>query len=215
MVFVIGLTGGIGSGKSTVSDYFSELGVPVIDADDVAKKLCDAKNIGFEKIRERFGETILDSDGEISRKKLRKIIFENSTERCWLENYLHPLIIEAILNWVKQVNSDYCIVVAPLLFETDLKNYVNRVLVIEASKEVKIKRVISRDKMHQEEIEKILSNQLSSEERLAMADDIILNEGGFEELREKVLKMNLFYVGLANTFAEWNSSSDDEAYNDL
>lgn len=198
MVFVIGLTGGIGSGKSIAAHYFSELGVPVIDADDVAKKLCNSKNIGFEKIKERFGEAVLDSDGEISRKKLRKIIFENSMERLWLENYLHPLISEAILNWVKQLSNGYCIVVVPLLLETDFKNYVDRILVIEASKEIKIKRAILRDEVHQDEIEKILSAQLSSEERLAMTDDIIFNEGNLAELRDKVLKMHLFYVGLAN-----------------
>jgi dephospho-CoA kinase len=200
MVFVIGLTGGIGCGKSTVAHYFSEFGVPIIDADNIARDLCDSKNVGFEKIKERFGNVILDSNGEISREKLRKIIFENSTEKRWLENHLHPLIIEAILSWVKKLSSGYCIVVTPLLFETDLINYVDRVLVIEASKKLQIERVVVRDKTNHKEVEKVLSNQLSKEERLNMADDVIFNEAGLEDLQDKVLKINTFYFELASKY---------------
>lgn len=196
MVFVIGLTGGIGSGKSTVAHYFSELNVPVIDADNLSRQLYEA-NITVEKIKERFGKIILDASGKISRKKLRKIIFENSTERRWLEDYLHPLIIKAIVNWVKKLSSDYCVVVAPLLFETDLKNYVDRILVVDAPKETQIERVIIRDKTQQQEVEKVLSTQLSSEDRLKMADDVIFNNVGFDVLRDKVLKLNTFYSELA------------------
>src|SRR5688500_1930689 len=122
MALVIGLTGSIGSGKSTAALYFSQLGVPVIDADDIARRLCESKHSVFEKILNRFGNEILDPSGEMYRKKLRKIVFQNPIAKSWLENILHPLIISEILDWIKNLNADYCVVVAPLIFETSMKD---------------------------------------------------------------------------------------------
>lgn len=198
MALVIGLTGGIGSGKSTVAHYFFRLGVPVIDADEIARELCCAGHDAFKKIVERFGENILDLKGEIDRKKLRKVIFKNPVERTWLEGVLHPLIIEAILSWVDTLDVSYCVVVVPLLLETSMKDYVDRILVVDALEKEQIERAVERDESDNDVIRTILNRQLSRRERVELADDVILNDAGFEELEEKVVKLNVFYMELAN-----------------
>ncbi len=197
MALVIGLTGSIGSGKSTVAHYFSELGVPVIDADSIAKELCCSGHQVFAKIVERFGNSILEQNGEIDRKKLRKIIFTDTTERIWLEDILHPLIIEEILNRIRNLSADYCVIVVPLLFETSMKNYINRVLVVDVNEEEQIHRAHLRDKENKNDIKAILSKQLSREEKVKLADDVILNDASFEELEKKVTDLHQFYVKLA------------------
>lgn len=198
MVYVIGLTGGIGSGKSVVTSYFTELGVPIIDADDIAKELCSSKHPAiFQKIKKRFGKIVLNSNKEISRKKIREIIFENPDERCWLEDNLHPLIIDTILSWIKGLNASYCIVVAPLLLETDLRNYMDCVLVIDVPIETQIKRVTLRDNTNPYEVKKILNRQFTRKKRLEMADDVIFNKNGFEKLKSNVMRLNKFYLELA------------------
>lgn len=196
MALIVGLTGGIGSGKSVAANYLSQLGVPTIDADDVARTLCESKQPAFLKIRERFGDNILNSQGELDRKKLRKIIFENVTEKLWLENFLHPLIIKYILDWAKKTHSPYNIVVAPLLLETSMKDYVDRILVIDCSKKKQIERASKRDFLNKKEIELILKQQLSRKERLSMADDVIVNNDSLEELEKSILVLHDFYRSL-------------------
>jgi dephospho-CoA kinase len=194
MVFVVGLTGGIGSGKSIVADYFSALKVPVIDADKVSHELCKPTQLAFTKIRERFGDFILDSDGNLDREKIRRIIFRDLEEKVWLEGVLHPLIIKVILDWCRNLKATYCIVVAPLLLETSMKNDVDRVLVVDCSKKNQVQRVSARDKIQKAEVELILSQQLSREARLKLADDVIVNDDDLEVLRKKVMILHDFYT---------------------
>lgn len=195
-MFIIGLTGGIGSGKSVVAGYFSQLGVPIIDADKVSKELCFPGKGAFKKIYERFGETIIDRKGEIDRKKLKAIVFKSKSDKLWLECLLHPLIIEAILDWSKSINAPYCIAVAPLLLETAMKDYVDRVLVIDCPEEIQLERASLRDLADKAAIKSVLEAQISRSERLKSADDIITNEGSLEELKAKVVNLDRFYRSL-------------------
>lgn len=196
-MLIIGLTGGIGSGKTEVAHFFSQLGAPTIDADSVAKTLCSPKQLAFQKIHERFGDFILKENGEVDRKKLKDIIFKKKTEKIWLENILHPLIIQTILEWSKSVNFSYGVVIAPLLFETEMKTYVDRTLVVDCSLETQIKRVVARDETDVAKVKLILAQQLSRNERLALADDIILNEERIEDLKIKVAHLHAFYLALS------------------
>lgn len=204
MAWIVGLTGGIGCGKSTVASYFTELNVPLIDADQVAREIFFTDSQFYSQITERFGNLILDANGKINRKLLRKIIFAHANDRIWLEKILHPLIIEIILKWIKKldelvhglsgVGKGYGVVVAPLLLESDLKNYVDRVLVIDVSKQCQVERVKQRDGVDESEINVILDRQLPREERLKMADDIILNDKSLVDLKMCVLDLHHFYL---------------------
>jgi dephospho-CoA kinase len=195
-MLIVGLTGGIGSGKTEVACFFSQLGAPTIDADSVARTLCNPGQLAFQKIYERFGEGIIKANGELDRKKLREIVFEKEAEKIWLEKILHPFIIQAILDWSKNINFSYGMVIAPLLLETEMKRYVNRVLVVDCSVETQIERVVARDGIKAATVELILAQQMPRAERLALADDVILNEGRIEDLKIKVAQLHAFYQTL-------------------
>lgn len=198
MVFIVGLTGGIGSGKSTVASYFSGLHVPVIDADDVAYTLCQPGKKAFQKIHEHFGFKILDKNGNIDRKELRKIVFKEVKEKVWLEKVLHPLIIEMIFDWARNLDSSYCLVVAPLLFESSIKDYVDRIVVVDCLEKTQIERVCMRDHVSVEDVKLILNQQISRIERLKLTDDVIVNDSSLEALREKIFALHDFYSSLSN-----------------
>lgn len=196
MVLKIGLTGGIGSGKSVACAIFSDLGVPIIDADVIAHSLVKPDMLAFKKIIKLFGKGILSSHGTIDRKKIRKQVFANASYRKKLENILHPDIYEEITAQVKKIDSKYCIISIPLLLETDASKTVDRVLVIDLPKELQLERAINRDKMDKGDMNAIIDSQISRQHRLAAADDIIDNKGGISKLRKEINDLHKFYANI-------------------
>ena len=195
-VIKIGLTGGIGSGKSKVAELFSDLGVPVIDADVIAKKISQQPQI-IAEIVEHFGPQVKDSNGELNRRKLREYIFNNDQQRNWLEKLLHPLILQAMQVEVSQLNYPYCLLVAPLLLEaTQPHEWIDRVLVVDTAEENQITRTMQRDHLSREEVMNILRAQLPRAQRLARADDVIVNDGDLKQLAVEVGKLDKFYKSI-------------------
>jgi len=177
MPLKIGLTGGIGSGKSAACEIFLELGVPVIDADDIAHKLVKPGMPAFKKITRLFGNEVILSDGTLDRKVIRGKVFTNEIDRKKLENILHPAVYEEISVQVKNINSRYCVISIPLLLETDASKTVDRILVIDAPREQQLERAANRDKTNKSDINAIIDSQIPRKDRLSAADDIVDNKG--------------------------------------
>ena len=189
----IGLTGGIGSGKSTACKIFSELGVPVIDADQISHVLVKKGNAAYSLIRNTFGNDIIMDDGEINRSRLRKLVFNDKESRIKLEKILHPMVYSEIEKQVSKLQSPYCVLCIPLLIETNATDRVDRVLVIDISEKKQEERTYSRDGESRETIAKIIQAQVSRRKRLDAADDIINNDGNIEALREKIIVLDNKY----------------------
>ena len=199
-MLVIALTGGIGSGKSTISDIFKSKNVPVIDTDVIARKLADKGTIAYQKIINAFGIEILKPDKEIDRKFLRQLVFSSKEKRLQLEKILHPLIWDEVRSQISKIDSPYTIVVVPLLLEN--KNNINeltfdRIVVVDIKKELQIKRVKKRDDSDESIIENIISSQVPRETRLAAADDIIENSSNLENLQQKIEDLHQYYLDLS------------------
>lgn len=196
MVLRIGLTGGIGSGKSTACEIFSELKVPVIDADVIAVKAVKPGMPALQSIIDEFGVKIITKDGYLNRKKLRDRIFKNESDRRKLESILHPVIYKEIERQTKSINSAYCIISIPLLLETGTSDIIDRILVIDIPKELQLSRASARDNASLKNIETIIHSQISRDDRLAAADDIINNEGDIENLRRQIYDLYEFYKSI-------------------
>lgn len=196
-MLVIGLTGGIGSGKSTVAKYFNDLEITVIDADLIAHQLTLPNQPAFNEIIAHFGQAILNQDHAIDRAKLRNIVFADARQKMWLENLLHPLIFDEILHGINVAKSTYCIVMAPLLLEKSHTIKIDRILVIDTEEDLQIQRVKQRDNLSIIEIKNIMQTQFARAERLAKADDIIVNNKGLENLNYEVKKLHEKYSQLA------------------
>lgn len=194
--FVVGLTGGIATGKSTVAALFAELGVPIIDADVIARDLTEVNSPAHTAIIERYGDRVVFK-GELNRAALRSIIFSHEEERHWLEKLLHPLITIAIKEQMMQVNAPYCIAAIPLLVETGPYDFIQRILVVDAPRLVQMERLMMRDHASKTEALAILETQADRETRLAQADDIIENDGILADLRERVKKLHEQYLQLS------------------
>jgi dephospho-CoA kinase len=192
-MLIIGLTGGIGTGKSTATRMFAELGVPVIDADEIARELTSPGTEYSRKIISLLGNDILGADGNIDRKKLRNIIFDDSSKRHAIEMLLHPVIIKIMLERARTYSSPYLVLSIPLLVEAGLKNIVDRVLVIDSPEDLQIVRATMRDKISEEEIIKVISVQSDRQYRLSQADDIIVNDGSLDEFREEITRLDRIY----------------------
>ena len=192
MTFVVGLTGGIGSGKSAVSQRFEALGICVVDADLVARIVVEPGREALAKISERHGPSILTSDGALDRKRLREIVFAQASERLWLEALLHPLIGQ-------EADSRYAMLVSPLLKETGQVNLVDRVLVVDVPEDMQIERTIARDGSRESTIRGIVDAQLSRTDRLAMADDVIENTSDFAHLDAEVRRLDALYTDLVKS----------------
>lgn len=197
-MLVIGLTGGIGSGKTTVSDIFKDAGVPIIDADVISRHLTEPGQPTHEAIKFHFGDTIINQQGEVDRKKLRDIVFTNPTERAWLENLIHPLVKKEIETAISHLHTPYCIVSIPLLVETGPYEMLDRVLVVDIDPDKAIERVASRDSTEKDKVKQIINAQASRENRLKAADDIIENNQDLDHLTNQVVALEKKYQDLAN-----------------
>ena len=189
-MFVLGVTGGIGSGKSAATDIFSSLGVKVVDADILSRVPVQKEEAGLVEIEKRYGKKILLSSGELNRKKLREIIFEKEEEKIWLENLLHPLIADLISQELKSSTSIYTILASPLLFETKQSNHCNETLVIDVSEETQVLRTKTRDEVSEEQVRTIILSQINRLERLRLANHIIENEGSLDDLAKAVKELH-------------------------
>lgn len=197
-MLVIGLTGGIGSGKTTVANLFAHYNIPVIDTDLISRQITKKGNIGYQAVVDSFGSDILDTDGEIDRNRLKTIVFQDETKRKKLELLLHPIIKQQTLVQIKiHGDSPYCIVVIPLLVEAGFQDIVNRVLVVDVPDKIQLQRVMRRDQLSGNEAEAIMNTQLSREARLDHADDVIVNDSNMENLSAKVSQLHHYYLELA------------------
>ena len=187
---IIGLAGGIGSGKSTVTKYFNELGIQSVDADDVARLVVKPNSDCLKKIHLRYGNDILLNDGTLNRKVLREIIFDQPKEREWLEALTHPVIRQEIMAQLNAATSRYVLLVHPLLFETKQDTLCKWVIAIDVPREIQIQRIISRDNVSQDSAEKILVTQLANNERIKRADFVLENAGNIADMNAKVLKLH-------------------------
>ncbi len=197
---VIGLTGGIGSGKTTIANMFGDLGVDLIDADIVAREVVAPNSEALITIKDRFGDDFILPDGELDRTKLRHQIFNSEEDKQWLNNLLHPLIRQSLLAQINEPRSSYCILIAPLLIENGLVEYVDRVLVIDVCEEVQIERTILRDNSNKSTIESIIKSQIPRKERLTAADDIIDNStNDFSAIKQRVSSLHQSYIDAYNS----------------
>ncbi len=195
-MLVVGLTGGIGSGKSTVAKMFAELGVPVIDMDDIARELVAPGQPALQKIVEAFGAEVLDQSGQLARQALRQRIFNDPEQRKRLEAILHPLIRAEVQRRIRQCQAPYCIVVIPLLIESGQQDLVDRVLVTDVPEAVQIERTRQRDRISEAEVRKILASQADRQSRLTVADDVLDTDTELANLKEKVAQLHRHYLQL-------------------
>ena len=190
MTFILGITGGIASGKTTATKTLESLGVEIVDADIIARNIVSDNSSNnssaLAKIVDHFGPAILLTSGELNRAHLRDIIFSDSTEKRWLENLLHPIVRKQIIQQLSAIKSPYGVLSSPLLFEKEQQELVSRTLVIDVPIETQNMRATSRDNVNQQQINNIMNTQLPREERNKKADDIISNTGNVEELQEKI-----------------------------
>jgi len=196
-VLKIGLTGGIGSGKSTVAKYFAEFSITIIDADKIARELVAAGTPTLTKIVKHFGNKVLTDCGTLDHTYLRKLIFSNSKQKQWLENLLHPLIYQEIENQLQQAKSPYCILVIPLLLETHQEKLVDRILVVDTPQQQQIYRTMKKNKMSEKEVKAIIAAQVNREQRLAGADDVIYNNNSLTKLKQQVQQLHQQYLILS------------------
>ena len=193
-MFIVGVTGGIGSGKTAVTDIFSKLDIDIVDADLASRKAVLKGSPSLKKIKEKFGKDILLKDGNLNRARLRKIIFEDSSEKDWLENLLHPQILEIIKSELEESKSSYKVLVSPLLFETGQFQLCHRTLLIDVSEEEQIIRTTKRDKVTSDQVKKIINSQMSREDKIKIADDVVTNEGSLDDLEEKIRALHSSYL---------------------
>lgn len=190
----IGLTGGIGSGKSTVAEMFANLGITIIDADQISHQLMQSGSEAFNEIKQLFGEEYINSNGEFDRKKMAPIIFSDPSKKNAIEHILHPKIKQQILNKIKEIKPcNYIILVIPLLFESNFTDLVDRVIVVDTDDEIRIKRTHQRDGRTEEQIKNIINMQIDRKNRLHLADDIINNNGDLNHLHEAVTQLHSRY----------------------
>ena len=199
-MFLIGLTGGIASGKTLVSDAFAALGVPVVDADLVAREVVGPTSVGLQQLQEHFGPSIINSDNELDRAALRNIIFSNPDHRKTVDALLHPLIRERsnqLINDAEAQGHAYAIYAVPLLVETTQQSRFDRILVVDVPTEYQVSRLMQRDGGTEEKALAILAAQASRDERLAVADDVIDNSGAKEDTLTRVSALHAMYLKLS------------------
>jgi dephospho-CoA kinase len=196
--YVVGLTGGIGSGKSTITRLLIGLGIEVIDADDVSREVVIPGSSALAVLVERFGKKILNADNTLKREVLRGLIFTDPQAKNWVEQLLHPLIRGAILDRIERSQSAWLLLSAPLLLENDAYDFVDRILVVDVPESVQLSRAMLRDNATKDEVTRIMHSQLPRGKRLAAADDIVENTGDPLQLQEQLLRLTQRYEELAH-----------------
>ena len=199
--YTVGLTGGIGCGKSTVTALFAKLGVQHVDADIVAREVVMPGTACFNAICDQFGSSVLTDSGVLDRAALRQRVFTNNTDKLWLEQLLHPAIRSELLLQLAALSSPYVLLVAPLLLENALDKYVNRVLLIDLPEAMQLQRAMARDNANQQQIQAIMAAQMTREARLQRADDIINNDSTVAALQAQVNRLHRFYLQQADSTA--------------
>ncbi|MEN8169486.1 MAG: dephospho-CoA kinase [Pseudomonadota bacterium] len=194
----IGLTGGIGSGKSTVCEHFHELGVPIIDSDKIARDLVAPGTVALQQIAALFGAQVLQNNGSLNRAQMRKLIFDDEGKRQQLESLLHPLIRQEMQRQIDALNTPYVILAIPLLLEKQWQHQLDRVLVVDCSKEQQQERAGKRDGSSIQTIEQIILSQIDRDARISAADDLIDNSGSLESLHDQVTALHQRYLTLAS-----------------
>jgi len=198
MPYCIGLTGGIGSGKSTAADIFKELGAAVVDTDAISRELTAAGGAAMPEIRKQYGPEFIAPDGSLDRERIRRLVFGNAEARKKLEAILHPMIRAESRARVAAARAPYVVLVVPLLLESDAYlDLLKRVLVVDCSEERQIERAMRRSQISADEVRAIMASQLSRAARRARADDVIDNDGGMEALRRQVDEIHSEYLNLA------------------
>jgi dephospho-CoA kinase len=193
----IGLTGGIASGKTAVANMFAEMGAAIIDTDLIARAIVQPGEPALEQLRQEFGDQIIQVSGDLDRAALRQIVFSDVEKRIKLEQILHPLIQQETIRQAEFATGDYQLIVVPLLVESPLRDFVDRILVVDCAEATQVKRLISRDSESEAQARRILAAQASREERLAIADDIVRNDGSLAETRQQVENLHTIYRQLS------------------
>ena len=193
---IIGLTGGIGSGKSVVGNFFTELGIDVIDADLISRNILDTNKKARKLFVKSFGNEFIDKKGNVNREQLRTTIFDDKEKKMSLESIIHPLVREEIINFTEQSKSIYKIVMVPLIYETQSSNFYEKIIVIDCDEQEQIERASKRDGKSEENILSIIKTQASRNERNSIADFIILNDSSIEDLRLKVIQIHQKLLGI-------------------
>ena len=196
-IFTIALTGGIASGKTAVSDMFFEMGVDIIDTDIIAREVVEPGSQGLLDIVSAFGKTILLDDGVLNRRKLREIVFADKLMLKQLEKIIHPLIHNRARELIDASENDYCLLVVPLLFNSPMREWADRILAVVVDEDLQLQRLLERDCESIEQAKAIISTQASREQMLELADDVIINDSGLEKLRKEVHNLHLIYTQLA------------------
>jgi dephospho-CoA kinase len=194
---IIGLTGGIGSGKSAAANFFQNEGVTVIDADQLAREVINPNSQGFQSVVDYFGSRIIGEDGSIDRAQLREEIFDDKEKKKVLESITHPMVRDLMAERIAASTSPYSIIMVPLIFETNSMSTYNRILVIDCDSTLQLERATLRDNNSSEQIQKILDSQCTRAERLSIANDVIPNNDSLENLKTRSLAMHKFYLGLS------------------
>jgi len=197
MTFTVGLTGGIGSGKSTVMSLFSELGVDTVDADLLVRDLLDTDESLLQMIKDHFGPEYFNKDGQLDRQALRARIFSDSGDRLFLESLIHPRIRESLIQARSEFQSPYGVFVVPLLIEADMTDLVDRIAVVDIPEEEQLERIMQRDKISRDMALQATTSQIPREQRLDFADDVIDNTTSLDALRNSVLQLHEKYLELA------------------
>ena len=193
---IVGLTGGIGSGKSVAGDFFIELGIDVIDADHVSKNILDDNESAKKLFLENFGEKFIDKNNNVDRALLRDEIFKNEDKKEALESIIHPLVREEIFNFIKNSNSVYKIIMVPLIYETNSQDFYDKIVVVDCKEENQIMRASKRDNKTKNDIINIMKNQASSDERMSIADEVIKNDSSLDDLKKQVIKVHQKLLGI-------------------
>ena len=193
---IVGLTGGIGSGKSVAGDFFIELGIDVIDADHVSKNILDDNESAKKLFLEQFGEKFIDKNNNIDRALLREEIFKNENKKEALESIIHPLVREEIFNFIENSNSVYKIIMVPLIYETNSQDFYDKIVVVDCKEENQIIRASKRDNKTKNDIINIMKNQASSDERMSIADEVIKNDSSLDDLKKQVIKVHQKLLGI-------------------
>ena len=193
---IVGLTGGIGSGKSSAANFFIELGIDVIDADEVSKNILDSNIEAKDKFVDTFGNEFLDTNNKIDRSLLRSEIFKDEQKKTLLESIIHPLVREQILKFIENSKSIYKIIMVPLIFETKSQSFYDKIIVIDCEEKIQINRASKRDNKSRDNIINIMNVQASRQDRNSIADIIIMNNDSLEDLKKEVIKTHQKLLGI-------------------